>query len=277
MFNKAIMKGPLNEDKRGRDMSLAVANRSAALLRLGHLEAALEDVDLALASGYPKDLRYKLYDRKLILMETLAITDGVEETQQAFAEALDASTLTKEKKLKLLDEFKKCRRLETESKKLTQDLECQKLLHPRSDLPCLTSKVDVRYEESRGRFVVANTYIATGSVVLAEEAAVSCGREAESWRRCDRCLAQLSLQPAACFSCAEVAFCGAACRDLALGNLANTLKYLICIYSIIDGYHKYECGMANSFKTILSSMPEDKRGNVEDLVDITRVALRASI
>ena len=37
MFNKAIMKGPLNEEKKGRDMSLAVANRSAALLRLGYL------------------------------------------------------------------------------------------------------------------------------------------------------------------------------------------------------------------------------------------------
>ena len=28
--------------------------RSAAMMRLGHLEAALEDVELALASGYPR-------------------------------------------------------------------------------------------------------------------------------------------------------------------------------------------------------------------------------
>ena len=57
MFNRAAMKAPVNEEKRGRDLSLAVANRSAALMRLGHSRLALEDVELALDSGYPRDLR----------------------------------------------------------------------------------------------------------------------------------------------------------------------------------------------------------------------------
>ena len=59
MFNKAIMKAPVNEEKRGRDLSLAIANRSAALMRLGHFRLALEDVDFALTSGYPKDLKWE--------------------------------------------------------------------------------------------------------------------------------------------------------------------------------------------------------------------------
>ena len=59
MFNRAIMKAPVNDEKKGRDMSLGLANRSAALMRLGHSRLALEDVDLALNSGYPKDLRYR--------------------------------------------------------------------------------------------------------------------------------------------------------------------------------------------------------------------------
>ena len=57
MFNKAIMKAPTNEEKKGKDLSLAIANRSAALMRLGHLKLALEDVEFALRSGYPADLR----------------------------------------------------------------------------------------------------------------------------------------------------------------------------------------------------------------------------
>ena len=57
MFNKAIMKAPSNEENKGRDLSLAIANRSAALMRLGHLKLALEDVEFALTSGYPADLR----------------------------------------------------------------------------------------------------------------------------------------------------------------------------------------------------------------------------
>ena len=57
MFNKAIIKAPVNEDGKGKDASLAIANRSAALNKLGLYKNALEDVELALNFGYPKDLR----------------------------------------------------------------------------------------------------------------------------------------------------------------------------------------------------------------------------
>ena len=42
-----------------------------------------------------------------------------------------------------------------------------------------------------------------------------------------------------------------------------------------EGYHKWECGMSNAFKTILNSLPTEKRSNLGDLLDVTRVALRA--
>ena len=57
MFNKAIMKAPVNDSGVGKDLSLAIANRSAALLKLGFFKLALEDIEFALDSGYPKDLR----------------------------------------------------------------------------------------------------------------------------------------------------------------------------------------------------------------------------
>ena len=61
MFNRAIMKAPTYEEKKGRDLSLAIANRSAALMRLGYLKLALEDVEFALQSGYPADLRWRSF------------------------------------------------------------------------------------------------------------------------------------------------------------------------------------------------------------------------
>lgn len=42
-----------------------------------------------------------------------------------------------------------------------------------------------------------------------------------------------------------------------------------------EGYHKWECNMSNAFKTILDSFPEEKRTKLGDLVDVTRMALRA--
>jgi len=62
-FNKAIIKAEMNEKREGKDLSLGIANRSAALMKLGHLNEALEDAELSLRSGYPKELRYKLYER----------------------------------------------------------------------------------------------------------------------------------------------------------------------------------------------------------------------
>ena len=57
MFNKAITKAPVNDSGIGKDLSLAVANRSAALFKLGFLKLALEDIEFAFVAGYPKDLR----------------------------------------------------------------------------------------------------------------------------------------------------------------------------------------------------------------------------
>ena len=57
MFNKAITKAPTNESGKGKDLSLAVANRSAALYKLGYLQPALDDIEFAFESGYPKDLK----------------------------------------------------------------------------------------------------------------------------------------------------------------------------------------------------------------------------
>ena len=74
-FNQAVAAAPQQEG-RGRDLSLAFANRlpansflgrfkvtlsrSAALLKLGHPNLALEDIAEAVKAGYPQDLSYKV-------------------------------------------------------------------------------------------------------------------------------------------------------------------------------------------------------------------------
>ena len=48
-----------------RSFSLAAANRSLALVRLGKHKEALEDISLALeAGGYPEENRHKLLERR---------------------------------------------------------------------------------------------------------------------------------------------------------------------------------------------------------------------
>ena len=52
------------EDGTSRTFSLAVANRSLALVRLDRHGEALEDISLALEAGYPEENRYKLLERR---------------------------------------------------------------------------------------------------------------------------------------------------------------------------------------------------------------------
>ena len=63
LFNKAIVAAPQDAGGKGRDLSLAVANRSASLLRLGYRDLCLQQVQLAITVGYPSELRWGLTSR----------------------------------------------------------------------------------------------------------------------------------------------------------------------------------------------------------------------
>ena len=57
------------ETGKSKDLSMALANRSAVLFSLKAYPMALDDIRLALESGYPDDLKFKLIDRKVLLIE----------------------------------------------------------------------------------------------------------------------------------------------------------------------------------------------------------------
>ena len=50
LYTRALLTAPHSEP----ELSLALANRSAALTSLNNYRAALQDIEMAFASGYPK-------------------------------------------------------------------------------------------------------------------------------------------------------------------------------------------------------------------------------
>ena len=60
MYTKALMYCPFDENdlKSNKDYAIILANRSAALENLNCYEGVVEDIDLALKYGYPKDSYY---------------------------------------------------------------------------------------------------------------------------------------------------------------------------------------------------------------------------
>ena len=64
-YNDALLAAPADPwDEQGEDMALAFANRSALYFRQKKFEDSFNDTKLALKCGYPKHLKYKVYQRR---------------------------------------------------------------------------------------------------------------------------------------------------------------------------------------------------------------------
>jgi len=264
LFNKAIIKAPVSEAGIGKDLSLAVANRSAALFRLKLFNLALADIEYALAAGYPADLRYKLYERKIRILVLIQDKTSALKTQTSFLSALKDSTLEKDKKLKLQEEIKKM--LEEHEQNIIMDfvrekdntILAHKLQRSHPTLPCLSSDVNIDFAPSRGRFAVANRDIPTGSVILVEPAVVNIRKEEYAERFCDFCFKNIYLRLVPCNYCSDVAYCS---RD--------------CAKTAFDSYHKYECGYKDMFGSILDNVYKDKKDKTRNTKELVRLCYRA--
>jgi len=65
-IDQAVIAAPCEGNS--KELSLSLANRSAALFSLKAYNLALDDIRLALEVGYPKELRFKLLERKVLYL-----------------------------------------------------------------------------------------------------------------------------------------------------------------------------------------------------------------
>ena len=176
-FSKAVAAAPQHQG-RGRDLSLAFANRSAALLKLGFPKLCLEDIEESFTAGYPSELTYKVMDRRLrclIILESSNIDITV--AQQDFLQSLKDAKLDGAKKQKLKEEVGALMDKRLPSIGFPEERRAEiipKLDEPHPQLKALSSAVTIKYDSVRGRFGEANRDIPAGSLVLVENPFVSC-------------------------------------------------------------------------------------------------------
>ncbi len=80
---------------RSRDLALALANRSAVLFSLKAFNLALDDIKLALESGYPDELAFKLLDRRAKIETHFRQFSDARDTYRQLIKALDISKCDK--------------------------------------------------------------------------------------------------------------------------------------------------------------------------------------
>lgn len=215
------------------DISIIFANRSAVLYHTEQYDAALKEIELAIEAKYPKDMMYKLKERKA---RCLLAKKSLAEALKAFQEdvqALDDSRIPQDKRMKLERDAQIMIKMLTKS----LDMEAKMKKSQKSSAPPPKNKpkesvehfvsdtLTFDYSDNEGRFAKAAKEIKLGTYLVQEKPHVACLLQIYSQTHCQSCFKRTSV-PIACDHCADVIFCSKKCRDVAYNS-----------------YHQNECGI----------------------------------
>ena len=189
---------------------------------------------MAFEAKYPKELHFKLYERKSQCQIALGLQEEASKSLNDALKSLEYSNLKGERrnaKLKLFEKMvadvdkitPKSGTADANFKKYGQDILPQ-LKEKHKMFPSLSDAIQVNYEKNRGRYCVANRRLESGEMIAVEKPFVWLLDKDETRTHCWHCFRSV-IAPVPCHSCAGLVFCGPKCRDEA---------------SI---YHRFECGI----------------------------------
>lgn len=219
-YTESVYWAPSPKDDATHCLSLAHANRSAALFHLKRYPECITDMDSALEHDYPKNMRYKLYERK---GRCYANMDKVDQAQKNFSLAmscLDEVKMDKKKKKAMEKSFDEClvscrKRLQAPKQdkfRITHNCPAPEFDGPQHDVfGSLTASVDVAYDEQRGRYIVARDYLPPGKVVMLEKPFAATVLQHKARTHCHHCTKR-TVTALPCLTCPNVGFCSKKCR-----------------------------------------------------------------
>ncbi|KAJ1520536.1 hypothetical protein ONE63_003655 [Megalurothrips usitatus] len=229
LYTKSLLLMPADSE----ELAVVHANRSASLYHCGEHHLALQDIQQALALGYPRNLLYKLYDRQarclLALKQHLAARDAFQRTLTA----LDDSPLPLDRRRKwqmdvqiMIGMFTKFKDVRDEplsgaqagepkapppASRLLQGPHRRQRAHGGAGLVSAALAFQQAPEEDGGRHVTAAGDIKAGDLLLTEQPAVAVLLQERVHTHCFQCMRRLRA-PVACPRCSAVLYCGEACR-----------------------------------------------------------------
>ncbi|KZC10665.1 SET and MYND domain-containing protein 4 [Dufourea novaeangliae] len=226
LYSNAVLMAPREE------LGVILANRSATLYYLELHKYALIDAEEAIRVGYPKELFYKIQERRAKCLL------GLKKHAEAMAafrnalKALDDTKLCVEKKQKfesniriMLAVMERGNQIAQKTTKLPQKKSLEKSVEPKKLTlkiedcnplyPACSKAVEIRDDGGDiGRHAVATKNIEPGEILVIEKP--HCALLLAEYRltHCHFCLARIFAPlPAACNICCCVAYCSLRCRD----------------------------------------------------------------
>ncbi|CAK9796407.1 SET and MYND domain-containing protein 4 [Anthophora plagiata] len=223
-YSNAVLLAPPQE------LSVILANRSATLYHLEHYSYALTDAEEALRIGYPRELLYKIEERRARCFLGLKRSDDAVFAFRSALKALDSAKLPFEKKQRhemnirtMLALIDKCNNLVQKTKKdLKRNEETNelKILGPKMEnynplYPSCSKAIEIRDDGGDiGRHAVASRNIKPGEILAIEKPYCSSLLAEYRLTHCHCCTRKIFVPiPADCQTCSYVAYCSTSCRD----------------------------------------------------------------
>ncbi|XP_047040235.1 SET and MYND domain-containing protein 4-like isoform X2 [Helicoverpa zea] len=218
--HKLYTKSILYANKDGPLYPLALANRAAALLRMGKYKDSLRDVQRALKYKYPPEIKHKLFLRRA---ECYCELGQRTKCIEAMRQAVKYNEMIQLKGLSKVDFDRSYRQLEEKLVNLKYDEPPDELILPdlhlgeNPDFKAASNAIELVRNDQYGRHVIVKEPLKRGDVVFAEEPFASVKlRESELPHPyyCDYCCCS---EPTmiTCKDCSRIVFCDEACYYLA--------------------------------------------------------------
>jgi len=202
-------------EKANSEFVLALGNRSACLLQMKRYDECVTDVRLALRYGYPRHLRYKLYDRQARALIELGHFDEALEALRKLHNSLSLTTLEADQRSSIANNAEK--KMNFCSSAVVQPPPAPKDASDKDELsapaisgannerfPGASDAFDVRYHQDKGRYGVASRDVGVGEVLLVERPYASV-LSADAYEvRCYNCFRTVGDTPLGCHTCSRV-------------------------------------------------------------------------
>ncbi|RZF40765.1 hypothetical protein LSTR_LSTR011282 [Laodelphax striatellus] len=237
-YSRAILKCPQNDKQNKEELAVLYANRSAALYHLNEYQNAISDIESALKFNFPKELQYKVYDRKArCLLAQKRHRLAVDAFRRTLT-ALDDAKLPLERKQKWQKDVQIMLAMLAKNAELIKNepltseekvADCPKLSKkPSKSHPAVIDSIQFNKSEISGRFAEAKQTIKAGDIIAVEKPYCAVLLEEFTVSHCFNCLKRLELLHP-CPTCSAVSFCSDNCKDIAMGS-----------------HHKIECSILPS-------------------------------
>jgi len=170
-YNESILFGPI-DNGRGKEVALGLGNRSVVFFQLCEYDCCLDDIEGALAFGYPIELQYKIFERKGKCLEALGNIAEAKICYEKALETVDIAKATEEKKAEIKADMNTAIKTLLEGSDnnpvalLTKDK--FKIWTPSKQFPSMSESVSIVYSPEVGRHGVASTNIRPGELILIE-------------------------------------------------------------------------------------------------------------